>query len=85
MANRSEREVDETDKGIFVQADFNTTVAGMVLRGNAGIRYAQTEVTAKGWQTIAVGTPPVTTYDYVTTENDYDDVLPSFNLALEPR
>ncbi len=85
VANRSEREVDETDKGIFVQADFNTTVAGMVLRGNAGIRYAQTEVTAKGWQTIAVGTPPVTTYDYVTTDNDYDDVLPSFNLALEPR
>lgn len=85
VANRSEREVDETDKGIFLQADFNTTVAGMVLRGNAGIRYAQTEVTAKGWQTIATGTPPVTTYDYVTTENDYEDVLPSFNLALEPR
>ena len=85
VANRSEREVDETDKGIFLQADFNTTVAGMVLRGNAGVRYAQTEVTAKGWQTIAVGTPPVTSYDYVTTENDYDDVLPSFNLALEPR
>ncbi|MBB5770976.1 TonB-dependent receptor [Brevundimonas vesicularis] len=83
--NRSEREVDETDKGVFLQADFNTTVGGMVLRGNAGIRYAQTEVTAKGWQTIAVGTPPVTTYDYVTTDNDYDDVLPSFNLALEPR
>lgn len=85
LPNRSEREVDETDKGVFLQADFNTTVGGMVLRGNAGIRYAQTEVTAKGWQTIAVGTPPVTTYDYVTTDNDYDDVLPSFNLALEPR
>ena len=85
VPNRSEREVDETDKGVFLQADFNTTVGGMVLRGNAGIRYAQTEVTAKGWQTIAVGTPPITTYDYVTTENDYDDVLPSFNLALEPR
>jgi len=85
VPNRSEREVDETDKGVFLQADFNTTVGGMVLRGNAGIRYAQTEVTAKGWQTIAVGTPPVTTYAYVTTDNDYDDVLPSFNLALEPR
>jgi len=85
VPNRSEREVDETDKGVFLQADFNTTVGGRVLRGNAGIRYAQTEVTAKGWQTIAVGTPPVTTYDYVTTDNNYDDVLPSFNLALEPR
>ena len=43
VPNRSEREVDETDKGVFFQADFNTTVGGMVLRGNAGIRYAQTE------------------------------------------
>lgn len=85
VANRSEREVYETDKGLFLQSDFNTTLAGMTLRGNLGIRYAQTEVTAKGWQTVTTGTPAVTTYNYVTTENDYDDVLPSFNLALEPR
>jgi len=85
VANRSEREVYETDKGLFLQSDFNTTVAGMTLRGNVGIRYAMTEVTAKGWQTVTVGTPPVVSYNYVTTENDYDDVLPSFNLAFEPR
>ena len=48
VANRSEREVYETDKGVFLQSDFNTTLAGMTLRGNVGIRYAQTEVTAKG-------------------------------------
>ncbi len=86
VSNRGEREVDETDKGVFVQADFNTTVANMTLRGNVGVRYAQTEVESKGWQTIAganPGDPP--TYDYVTANNDYDDVLPSFNLALEPR
>ncbi|MFC5344393.1 TonB-dependent receptor [Brevundimonas staleyi] len=85
VQNRSEREVDETDQGLFLQSDFNTTVGGWVVRGNAGIRYATTEVTAKGWQTVTSGTPPVTTYNYVTTTNEYSDTLPSFNLAIEPR
>ncbi|MEN5113800.1 TonB-dependent receptor [Brevundimonas diminuta] len=86
--NRGEREVDETDQGLFVQADFNTTVSGMTLRGNVGVRYARTEVESKGWQTITVKDDAgntVTSYDYVTANNDYDDVLPSFNLAFEPR
>lgn len=86
--NRGEREVDETDQGLFVQADFNTTVNGMTLRGNVGVRYARTEVESKGWQTITVKDDAgntVTSYDYVTANNDYDDVLPSFNLAFEPR
>jgi TonB-dependent receptor len=83
VANRQEREVYETDKGLFLQSDFNTTVGNWTIRGNVGIRYAQTEVTAKGWQTVSAG--GVTSYNYVTTDNDYDDVLPSFNLAFEPR
>jgi len=85
VANRSEREVDETDNGVFFQTDFNTMLGSWVVRGNAGIRYATTEVTAKGWQTVTTGTPPVPAYNYVTTENDYSDTLPSFNLAIEPR
>ena len=85
VQNRSEREVDETDNGIFIQSDFNTTLAGIVVRGNVGIRYATTEITAKGWRTATTGTPPVPSYEYLTTENSYDDTLPSFNLAIEPR
>ncbi|QYF88203.1 TonB-dependent receptor [Brevundimonas sp. PAMC22021] len=85
VSNRSEREVDETDNGVFLQSDFNTMLGSWVVRGNVGIRYATTEVTAKGWQTVSSGTPPVTSYNYVTTENDYSDTLPSFNLAFEPR
>ena len=85
VANRSEREVDETDNGIFLQSDFNTMLGGMVVRGNVGIRYATTEVTAKGWQTVTSGTPPVPSFNYVTTENEYSDTLPSFNLVFEPR
>lgn len=82
---RAEREVDETDNGVFLQSDFNTMVGGMVVRGNVGIRYATTDITAKGWRTATTGTPPVPTYEYLTTENSYDDTLPSFNLAIEPR
>ena len=83
VSNRSERAVDETDQGLFLQADFNTQWANMTVRGNVGVRYAKTEVESKGWQTIT--TPDGPTYEYVTANNDYDDVLPSFNLALEPR
>jgi iron complex outermembrane receptor protein len=83
VQNRSEREVDETDKGVFFQTNFNTEVANMTVRGNAGVRYAKTEVESKGWQTVTTPTGP--TYSYVTANNSYDDVLPSFNLAIEPR
>lgn len=82
VQNRSEREVDETDNGVFLQSDFNTMLGSWVVRGNVGIRYATTEVTAKGWQTVTVGGVP--SFNYVTTENEYSDTLPSFNLALEP-
>ncbi len=83
VQNRSEREVDETDQGLFVQSDFNTMLGSWVVRGNVGIRYATTEVTAKGWQTTTIAGVP--SYNYVTTENEYSDTLPSFNLAFEPR
>ncbi|KAK0332477.1 hypothetical protein LTR94_024685, partial [Friedmanniomyces endolithicus] len=73
------REVDETDQGLFVQADFDTQFAGLVVRGNVGLRYARTEVESKGFQTVG------STQTYVTVNNDYEDVLPSFNLAIEPR
>lgn len=85
VQNRSEREVDETDKGVFFQTDFNAMAGSVVLRGNIGVRYASTEVVSKGWQTVTTGTPPVVSYDYVTTTNEYDDILPSLNFALEPR
>lgn len=82
--NHGDREVDETDNGVFFQTDFNTEVANMVVRGNVGVRYARTEVESKGWQTIALPGGG-TSYEYVTANNDYEDVLPSFNLAIEPR
>lgn len=83
VSQHGEREVDETDKGVFVQADFNTDLANMTVRGNVGIRYAQTEIESSGFRQVTVG--GVSTWDWTTINNDYDDVLPSFNLAIEPR
>ncbi|WP_313005023.1 TonB-dependent receptor [Brevundimonas sp.] len=83
VSQHGEREVDETDKGVFVQADFNTDVANMTVRGNVGIRYAQTEIESSGFRQTTVS--GASTWDWTTIKNDYDDVLPSFNLAIEPR
>jgi TonB-dependent receptor len=69
------REVEEEDKGAFVQADFNTSIAGLTVRGNVGIRYARTDTSSSGFLNT----------EYVTVDNTYEDTLPSFNLAVEPR
>lgn len=72
------RSVGETDTGGYVQADFHTTIAGMVARGNIGVRYAHTAVDSTGF--LAIGQANTN----VTVKNGYSDWLPSFNFAFEP-
>ncbi|MDO8801743.1 TonB-dependent receptor [Phenylobacterium sp.] len=69
------REVGERDLGLYVQADFATSVFGMPLRGNFGVRRVSTTSIARGY----VGT------NYVAVSRKYDDTLPALNLVLEPR
>lgn len=71
-ANRSVR---EKDLSLYIQADFDTEIAGMPLRGNVGVRRAKTDQISRGF----VGT------NFVTVVRDYTDTLPSLNLVLEPR
>jgi len=66
--------VDEYDKGLYLQFDFNTEVLGRSLRGNAGTRVAFTSVRSTG--TSQAGRPIVGT-------NNYTDWLPSLNLNYE--
>nr|WP_295079536.1 TonB-dependent receptor [uncultured Roseateles sp.] len=73
-ARGNNRAVVETDTGGFLQADFNTKLAGVPLRGNAGVRYVKTKMTADGYLATAGGTG-------VSAENSYSDVLPAVNLA----
>jgi TonB-dependent receptor len=75
-ARGNNRAVEETNSGAFVMADFETRVAGMRLRGNAGLRYVETKQVALGYLATGGGTE-------VTVENKYSDTLPSMNFALD--
>ncbi|UTF59480.1 TonB-dependent receptor [Gilvimarinus sp. DA14] len=71
------RSVSEDDTGYFVQLDWNTELAGMGFRGNAGVRYVETEQSSSGFQDA--GDEPV----LVTVDRTYDDTLPAINTVLE--
>lgn len=73
-ARGNNRSVTEEDNGAFLMGEFSNEVAGFPLRGNFGVRYVETGLTATGYQATGGGTE-------VTVENKYHDVLPSFNIA----
>ena len=73
-ASGNNRKVTEKDSAGFLMFDFNHELLGMPLRGNFGVRYVKTDITAEGYVATGGGT-------LVTVENSYDDWLPSFNLS----
>ena len=75
-ARGNNRKITETDTGGFLMADFDTKLAGMRVRGNAGVRYVKTELTAVGYQATGGGTE-------VTVNNNYSDTLPALNIATD--
>lgn len=74
------RSVEEEDRGVFVQADWDTEVGAMPFRGNIGVRYVETEQTATGYVPI-IAAP---FYDTLTSTRSYSDTLPSLNMVIEP-
>ncbi len=70
--------VREKDKGLYFQANFNHDFGGVDVRGNAGLRYVQTQQAATGFGFVGG------VVQEVTVPNTYDDFLPSVNLAIEP-
>ena len=66
--------IEETDTGGYVQYDFDRSLFTLPLRGNIGLRYALTEVSANGL--TPTGLP-------ITNTNKYEDFLPSFNAVWE--
>ena len=70
--------VSEKDTGGYVEATWDTTVAGLPLRGNVGVRYVQTDQTARGY-TFVNGSPLS-----VVSTHKYSDTLPSMNVVLTP-
>jgi TonB-dependent receptor len=70
--------VSEEDKGAFVQADFNTAIHDIPLRGNVGVRYVKTSQESSGYAFVGGQTVPI------IANRSYSDTLPSANLVVEP-
>lgn len=73
-ARGNNRRIVEKDTSGFLMFDFKQDVAGMPVRGNFGVRYVETDITAQGYVATGGGT-------LVTVKNKYEDWLPSLNLA----
>lgn len=76
-ARGGNRYIEEQDLAFYLQADFDTLLFDMPFRGNVGVRQVQTILNAEGYSSTGGGT-------LVSGENEYVDLLPSLNLALEP-
>lgn len=73
------RGVEEEVHAAYLQGEFATDALPVPIRGNLGVRYADTTQTSYGYQSI--GAAPG--YVLVTIERDYHDWLPSLNLAAD--
>ncbi len=74
-ARGNNKAVIEKDRGVFLMADFSNTIGDIPVRGNIGVRYVQTKMSATGYQSLAGGTA-------VTVDNSYNDTLPAANLVI---
>ena len=72
-------EVREADSGVYGMLDFKEKIDGMPIRGNVGVRYVKTNQTVTGY-----GAKVGTEFPAYTVTNNYNDILPSVNLALSP-
>jgi iron complex outermembrane receptor protein len=75
-ARGNNRAITEESIGGYAQVDFRFELFGRPARGNVGIRYVRTDIEAQGYQALGGGTLTV-------VRRDYDDWLPSFNLAVD--
>ena len=72
-ARGSNRSVNETDTGAFVQANLNMDW-GVPVRADVGVRYVETDMTTTAFSLTGAET---------TSGHKYSDVLPSLNLVAE--
>ena len=71
------RTVKERDLGAYGQADFDFTVGGVGLRGNAGVRYVKTNQVSTGY------TGAGASLSLVEVDRSYKHWLPSINIAAD--
>ena len=76
-ARGNNRSVTEEDFGYWMQADFDTMLGNLPVRGNIGARYVETDQRSTGF--AVVNNTPV----QLSVDRSYDDLLPSLNLVAE--
>lgn len=67
------RDVEESVIGIYAQVDFYFELNGNALRGNAGVRKVDTDLSSTG----------INSGQTVSVDHSYSDTLPSMNLAYD--
>lgn len=77
-ARANNRSAVEADTAFYLQSDYKATLLNMPVRGNIGVRYAQTNQSVEGY--FARGA----VLENITIKRTYEDVLPSANLTIEP-
>lgn len=65
---------EEETTGGFIQLDFDSSIGDTPVRGNVGLRHFSTTQSTTGW----------VSGELIWVEHEYDDVLPSANLTIEP-
>ncbi|CAN5426804.1 TonB-dependent receptor [soil metagenome] len=77
------RSVQEEDKTGYVMANFDRQAGSWRLRGDAGVRYVQTQQTSTFYTNVPTSVNAAG-YVQTTVERTYHDTLPSMNLVAEP-
>ncbi len=91
--NAGSNDVTEDTLALYVQADFETAVAGLPLRGNFGVRFVDTDITSVGYRApitveqdqdgFFVSEVSGGALETDTQKSDYQEVLPSLTLIMD--
>ncbi|MEM8981845.1 MAG: TonB-dependent receptor [Pseudomonadota bacterium] len=89
-------DVTEDTLAFYVQADFETELAGLPIRGNVGGRFVDTEITSVGYRgpitveeidgvgfVVTEGDPGVAGFETDTQTNSYQEFLPSLTVIAD--
>lgn len=74
---RENYEIKESVAAAYVQANIDAEIFDIPVRGNIGVRYVDTTIESSAFKFLADQDPALT-----ESEKDYQDVLPSINLAF---
>ena len=74
--------IEEETHALYAQANFDSTIGDLPVRGNVGLRWIETTQTSTGATNSVVN--GVATDVTVVEESSYDFFLPRFNLAVDP-